>query len=203
VSCHHSQVSAYERLREVLPAHHEALWGRQSYYRVFSTVNGGHGRETDLFDGLLARTLSRRTSLGAWLDPVADKLLTSLVFISLVQLDLAPAWTVVIIVGREIVISGLRNIASDQGFTIDASKLGKIKMVSQVAAITLILLGTRYPSFRQAGTVALYAVVIFALWSAVGYFRTFWTKIDDRFKAKERRRLTLVKKRPRRHAPTQ
>jgi len=52
VSCHHSQVSAYERLREVLPAHHEALWGRQSYYRVFSTVNGGHGRETDLFDGL-------------------------------------------------------------------------------------------------------------------------------------------------------
>jgi phosphatidylglycerophosphate synthase len=76
-------------------------------------------------------------------------------------------------------------------------------MVSQVAAITLLLLGTRYPLFERAGTAALYVVVFFALWSAVGYFRTFWTKIDDRFKAKERRRLTLVKKRPRRHAPTQ
>jgi len=158
---------------------------------------------TDFFDGYIARKRGQITTLGVLLDPVADKLLTSLIFISLVQLDLAPAWTVVIIVGREIVISGLRNIASDQGFTIDASKLGKIKMVSQVAAITLILLGTRYPSFRQAGRGALYVVVFFALWSAVGYFRTFWTKIDDRFKAKERRRLTLVKKRPRRHAPTQ
>jgi LmbE family N-acetylglucosaminyl deacetylase len=52
VSCHQSQVSAYERLRDVSAAHHEALWGRQSYYRVFSTVNGGRGREADLFDGL-------------------------------------------------------------------------------------------------------------------------------------------------------
>jgi CDP-diacylglycerol--glycerol-3-phosphate 3-phosphatidyltransferase len=158
---------------------------------------------TDFFDGYIARKRGQITTLGVLLDPVADKLLTSLIFISLVQLDLAPAWMVVIIVGREIVISGLRNIASDQGFTIDASRLGKIKMVSQVAAITLLLLGTRYPLFERAGTAALYVVVFFALWSAVGYFRTFWTKIDDRFKAKERRRLTLVKKRPRRHAPTQ
>ena len=52
VSCHQSQVSAYERLRDVPASHHEALWGRQSYYRVFSTVNGGRGRETDLFDGV-------------------------------------------------------------------------------------------------------------------------------------------------------
>src|SRR2546423_1326078 len=158
---------------------------------------------TDFFDGYIARKRGQITTLGVLLDPVADKLLTSLIFISLVQLDLVPAWMVVIIVGREIVISGLRNIASDQGFTIDASKLGKIKMVSQVAAITLLLLGTRYPVFQQAGKAALYVVVLFALWSAVNYFRTFWTKIDDRFKAKERQRLILVKKRPRRHAPTQ
>ena len=158
---------------------------------------------TDLFDGYIARKRGQVTTLGVLLDPVADKLLISLVFISLVQLDLVPAWMVCIIIGREIAVDGLRLIASDQGFTIAASELGKIKMVAQVVAITLLLLGTRYPNFHRAGQGALYVVVLFALWSAVGYFRTFWTKIDDRFKAKERRRLTLVKKRPRRHVPTQ
>jgi CDP-diacylglycerol--glycerol-3-phosphate 3-phosphatidyltransferase len=158
---------------------------------------------TDLLDGYIARKRGQVTTLGILLDPVADKLLISSVFISLVQLGLAPAWMVVIIIGREFAISGLRNIASDQGFTIDASDLGKIKMVAQVAAITLLLLKTNFPVLDRPGKLALYVVVIFALWSAVGYFRTFWTKIDDRFKARERRRLTLVKKRPRRHVPTQ
>ena len=70
VSCHQSQVSAYERLRDVSTAHHEALWGRQSYYRVFSTVNGGRARETDLFDGSaviarLAASSRARASLQA------------------------------------------------------------------------------------------------------------------------------------------
>jgi len=158
---------------------------------------------TDLLDGYIARKRGQVTTLGILLDPLADKLLISSVFIALVQLGLAPAWMVVIIIGREFAISGLRNIASDQGFTIAASDLGKIKMVAQVAAITLLLLKTRYPVLSRVGNFALYVVVIFALLSAVQYFRTFWTKIDDRFKAKERRRLTLVKKRPRRHAPTQ
>ena len=158
---------------------------------------------TDLLDGYIARKRGQVTTLGVLLDPVADKLLISLVFISLVQLDLAPAWMVCIIIGREIAVDGLRLIASDHGFTIAASELGKIKMVAQVVAITLIMLGKQYPSFQKAGQGALYLVVLFALLSAVQYFRTFWTKIDDRFKAKERRRLTLVKKRPRRHAPTQ
>jgi CDP-diacylglycerol--glycerol-3-phosphate 3-phosphatidyltransferase len=158
---------------------------------------------TDLLDGYIARKRGQVTTLGVLLDPVADKLLISLVFISLVQLDLVPAWMVCIIIGREIAVDGLRLIASDQGFTIAASELGKIKMVAQVVAITMLLLGKTNPFFALAGKYALYVVVLFALWSAVQYFRTFWTKIDDRFKAKERRRLTLVKKRPRRHVPTQ
>jgi CDP-diacylglycerol--glycerol-3-phosphate 3-phosphatidyltransferase len=158
---------------------------------------------TDLLDGYIARKRGQVTTLGVLLDPVADKLLISLVFISLVQLDLVPAWMVCIIIGREIAVDGLRLIASDQGFTIAASELGKIKMVAQVVAITMLLLGKTNPFFALAGKYALYVVVLFALWSAIQYFRTFWTKIDDRFKAKERRRLTLVKKRPRRHVPTQ
>ncbi len=158
---------------------------------------------TDLLDGYFARKRGQVTTLGILLDPVADKLLISSAFISLVQLQIVPAWMVVIIIGREFAVSGLRSIASAQGFTIDASELGKIKMATQVAAITLLIMGSEYPIFRDVGGIALYFVVLFALLSAVDYFRTFWTKIDDRFKARERRRLILLKKRQRRHVPTQ
>jgi CDP-diacylglycerol--glycerol-3-phosphate 3-phosphatidyltransferase len=163
---------------------------------------------TDLLDGYLARKRGQVTTLGTLLDPVADKLLISSAFISLVQLQVVPAWMVVIIIGREFAVSGLRSIASAQGFTIDASELGKIKMATQVAAITLLILGmpmpdsSDYPTFRALGVIALYFVVLFALASAVDYFRTFWTKIDDRFKARERRRLVLLKKRQARQLPT-
>ena len=163
---------------------------------------------TDLLDGYLARKRGQVTTLGSLLDPVADKLLISSAFISLVQLQVVPAWMVVIIIGREFAVSGLRSIASAQGFTIDASDLGKIKMATQVAAITLLILGmpmpdrSNYPVFHELGGIALYFVVLFALASAIDYFRTFWTKIDDRFKARERRRLILLQKRQRRHVPT-
>ena len=156
---------------------------------------------TDLLDGYLARKRGQITTLGVLLDPVADKLLISSAFISLVQHALVPAWMVVIIVGREFAVSGLRSIASTQGFTIKASELGKIKMVAQVAAITLIILGDEFKQLNTFGTIALYVVVIFALISAVDYFRTFWTQIDDRFKAQQRRHISL-KKRTRRHVPT-
>ena len=161
---------------------------------------------TDLLDGYLARKRGQVTTLGTLLDPVADKLLISSAFISLVQLRVVPAWMVVIIIGREFAVSGLRSIASAQGFTIDASELGKIKMATQVAAITLLILGmpggSSYPVLHAVGTIALYFVVLFALLSAVDYFRTFWTKIDVRFKARERRRLSLMQKRQRRQVPT-
>ena len=161
---------------------------------------------TDLLDGYFARKREQVTTLGILLDPVADKLLISSAFISLVQLQVVPAWMVVIIIGREFAVSGLRSIASAQGFTIDASELGKIKMATQVAAITLLILGmpgnSGYPIFHSLGRIALYFVVLFALLSAIGYFRTFWGRIDDRFKARERRRLILLQKRQSRHVRT-
>ena len=163
---------------------------------------------TDFLDGHFARKRGQVTTLGTLLDPVADKLLISSAFISLVQLQIVPAWMVVIIIGREFAVSGLRSIASAQGFTIDASDLGKIKMATQVTAITLLILGMPMPSgdphptLHELGVIALYFVVLFALASAVDYFRTFWTKIDDRFKARERRRLILLQKRQRRQVPT-
>ena len=161
---------------------------------------------TDLLDGYFARKRKEITTLGTLLDPVADKLLISSAFISLVQLQLVPAWMVAIIVGREFAVTGLRSIASAQGFTIDASQFGKIKMVTQVAAITFLILGmpgdTPNPIFQKLGNFMLYVVVVFAVVSAVDYFRRFWTKIDDRFKAKQRRRLILLEKRQRRHVST-
>jgi CDP-diacylglycerol--glycerol-3-phosphate 3-phosphatidyltransferase len=161
---------------------------------------------TDLLDGYFARKRKEITTLGTLLDPVADKLLVSSAFISLVQLQLVPAWMVAIIVGREFAVTGLRSIASAQGFTIDASQFGKIKMVTQVAAITFLILGmpgdTPYPVFQKLGNFMLYVVVVFAVVSAIDYFRRFWTKIDDRFKAKQRRRLILLEKRQRRQVST-
>ena len=157
---------------------------------------------TDYFDGYLARKRQQVTTLGILLDPVADKLLTSAAFISLVELKWVPAWMVVIIVGREYAVSGLRSIASSQGFTIDASDLGKMKMVMQVVAITSIILRNVFSWLTPFSKVTLWLVVIFALVSAVDYFRRFWKKVDDRVKARQRRKLIVLKKRQR-DVPTQ
>ena len=158
---------------------------------------------TDLLDGYLARKRGQITTLGVLLDPVADKLLISSAFISLIQYEIVPSWMVVIIVGREFAVSGLRSIASTQGFAISASELGKIKMVAQVAAITLLILGHQeIPLLYPFGQFALYVVVLFAIVSAIDYFRTFWNQIDGRFKAQERQRSILNQKRARRDVPT-
>jgi len=158
---------------------------------------------TDLLDGYLARKRGQITTLGVLLDPVADKLLISSAFISLIEYGIVEAWMVVIIVGREFAVSGLRSIASTQGFTISASELGKLKMVAQVTAITLLILGHQeFPIVYPLGQYALYAVVLFAIVSAIDYFRTFWNQIDGRFKAQERQRTTLDQKRARPDVPT-
>jgi CDP-diacylglycerol--glycerol-3-phosphate 3-phosphatidyltransferase len=130
---------------------------------------------TDFFDGYFARRFNQMTRLGALLDPIADKLLMSSAFISLVEMDPmhVPAWMVVIIIGREFAVSGLRSIAAQQGVTIAASPLGKGKMVSQVIAISLLILGYELGELRRTGTVALWAVMLFALASGVDYFIKF------------------------------
>src|ERR1051326_6533223 len=96
---------------------------------------------TDLLDGIIARRRDQISTLGTLLDPVADKLLISAAFISLVELGIVPAWMVVVIVGREFRVSGLRSIAAAEGYTIEASDLGKTKMVMQVIAVSLLVLG--------------------------------------------------------------
>lgn len=129
---------------------------------------------TDLFDGYLARKYNQITKLGILLDPIADKLLMSAAFISLVEIGLAPAWMIVVIISREFAVSGLRSIAAQQGVSIPASPLGKGKTVSQVIAISLLILGHELGEFLFVANVALWIVVIFALFSALDYFMKFW-----------------------------
>jgi CDP-diacylglycerol--glycerol-3-phosphate 3-phosphatidyltransferase len=125
---------------------------------------------TDWLDGYLARRRRQVTWLGQMLDPIADKLLTSAAFISLVQLDLAPAWMVALIIGREFAVTGLRSFAHTRGITMPASPLGKIKMASQVTAILLLILGWGpLPWLAPIGHAALWVVMLTALASAADY----------------------------------
>lgn len=128
---------------------------------------------TDFLDGFFARRFKKITRLGMLLDPIADKLLISAALISLVEIGLAPAWMIVIIIGREFAVSGLRSIASQQGVTIPASPLGKGKTVTQVIAIALLILGYELGEFMFVGKIALWAVMIFALVSGIDYFLKF------------------------------
>jgi len=129
---------------------------------------------TDWLDGYLARRRGQITALGQMIDPIADKLLTSAAFISLVQMDLAPAWMVAVIIGRELAVTGLRSLAASRGRAFPASPLGKLKMVSQVTAILLLILGMNGTQpFFTLGKIALWVVVAAALVSAADYYRTF------------------------------
>ena len=125
---------------------------------------------TDWLDGYLARRRRQVTSLGQMLDPIADKLLTSAAFVSLVQLNLAPAWMVALIIGREFAITGLRSFAHSRGVTLPASPLGKVKMASQVTAILLLILGWGpLPWLAPLGYIALWVVLLTAVASAADY----------------------------------
>ncbi|MEZ5290252.1 MAG: CDP-diacylglycerol--glycerol-3-phosphate 3-phosphatidyltransferase [Vicinamibacterales bacterium] len=126
---------------------------------------------TDWLDGYLARRRQQVTWVGQVLDPIADKLLISATLVSLVQIDLAPAWMVAVIIGRELAVTGLRSVALSRGLVVPASPLGKLKMVAQVVAVLLLLLGwERAPLLLQLGRLMLWAVMATALGSALDYF---------------------------------
>jgi CDP-diacylglycerol--glycerol-3-phosphate 3-phosphatidyltransferase len=97
---------------------------------------------TDFFDGHIARSRGQVTRLGQLLDPIADKLLISAALISLVENQLAPAWAVVIIIGREFAVTGLRSVAAVEGVVISASKMGKFKMLAQVVTVALLIVSS-------------------------------------------------------------
>jgi len=167
---------------------------------------------TDGIDGYLARKRGQITTMGMLLDPLADKLLIAAAFVTLVQFNprLVPAWIAVVIIGREFLVSGLRGIAASEGFTIEASDLGKLKMFAQIVSVVAVILDHRWqtwPLFDSyylpidiVARLAIWVVVGLSLISAADYFIGFWNKID-RHVVKRRRRAFILSRRKKQNAP--
>ena len=130
---------------------------------------------TDYFDGYLARRYGLVSNLGKVMDPVADKLLVSSALIMLSALGWMPAWIACIVIGRELAVTGLRNIIAQNNMDVSASSLGKYKTGFQIAAI--IPLTFHYPvlglDFHMIGMVFLWGALVFTLWSGADYFLRF------------------------------
>jgi CDP-diacylglycerol--glycerol-3-phosphate 3-phosphatidyltransferase len=129
---------------------------------------------TDWLDGYLARRRKQVTSFGQLMDPLADKLLVTAAFVSIVQMGLAPAWMVAVILGREFLVTVLRSIAASRGVVIAASPIGKLKMAAEVTTILALILGHEYvPPLFVVGIVALWVALVTAVVSGVDYYRQF------------------------------
>ncbi len=138
---------------------------------------------TDWLDGHLARRRRQVTNLGKLLDPVADKILVAAAFISLVQIDLVPGWMVLVIVGRELAVTGLRGIAASHGVVIEARDLAKYKTALQYVTIILLILQTNVPGdiqdyYAYFATGALWMTLGVTLYSGVDYFVRFFRTGD-------------------------
>jgi CDP-diacylglycerol--glycerol-3-phosphate 3-phosphatidyltransferase len=136
---------------------------------------------TDTLDGELARRSGSVSDFGKFLDPLADKLFVLSVLIVLVQAGLVAAWVVVVIFSRELIITILRSVAASQGKVISAAPLGKTKTVTQMSAVTLLILQRPYPVLVPFADVAVAAAVIFTLWSGLDYlwrFRHYISPLD-------------------------
>jgi CDP-diacylglycerol--glycerol-3-phosphate 3-phosphatidyltransferase len=155
---------------------------------------------TDLLDGYLARRWGQVTTVGTLLDPIADKLLISAALISLVEVRMLPGWMAILIIGREFAVSGLRSIAAVEGYIIQASDLGKTKMLTQVIAISLMLASMHFRWLYDFSMWWMWGVAFFGVASAIGYFAKFWHKVDDRIKKRRRRELLITEKRRKRAA---
>ena len=130
---------------------------------------------TDSLDGYLARKWKQITRLGIILDPLADKLLITAALISLVELGRISGWIAIVIIGREFAVTGLRLVKAEEGVLIPASPLGKLKTISQIVAVFLVILPNTYHSFTNLplGEWAMYVAVFITIISGVEYFHNF------------------------------
>jgi len=146
---------------------------------IIAAIIFGLAAATDWLDGHLARVTNQVTLLGKLLDPVADKLLVMAALLPLVELDRVAAWIVVIIIGREFAVSGLRIIASAYGVNIAAGDLGKYKMAAEIVAILFLILDFNI-IFHYLGQVSIWVAMFLSVISGVGYFFDFWNNLDPK-----------------------
>jgi CDP-diacylglycerol--glycerol-3-phosphate 3-phosphatidyltransferase len=156
---------------------------------------------TDGLDGYLARKRAQITTMGMLLDPIADKIMVTAALVALVAYNphVIKVWIVVVIIGREFLISGLRSIASSEGFTIQASDLGKLKTVTQIVAVVSAILAHHWDQWTLGVVVipvnwiaiaAIYFTVLVSVISAIDYFVGFWKQIDHA--SKDRRKAFVL-----------
>ena len=184
-------------------SHFNAIHGRQellaSAVFVLASV-------TDGIDGYLARRLHRVTTLGMLLSSLADKMLVSTAYITLVQFApvLVPGWIAVLIVGREFLVSGLCSVAVQEGMTLQVRDIGKFKTVVQIVSVTAVLLAHAWPVWTVAGSNlagadlasgAVWMMLTVSLLSAASYFRAFWMEAV-RLSNQRHKPLQFVVKRP-------
>ena len=163
---------------------------------VLASITDGH-------DGYLARKRAQITTIGRLLDPIADKIMVTGALIALVAYnpDIVKVWIAVVIIGREFLISGLRSIASSEGFTIQASDLGKLKTVVQIVSVVSATLAHGWDEWhfgllvvpvKWIAVAAIYFTVLVSTVSAVDYFIGFWKQIDHA--SKDRRKASVMKR---------
>ena len=161
---------------------------------------------TDGLDGYLARRRGQITTMGMLLDPLADKLMVTAAYIALVAYNphIVPPWIAVLVIGREFLVSGLRTIATSEGFTIEASELGKLKTVIQIVSVVAAILEHGWRQWNWGGFIvgvhviavtAVYWMTIVSIISAVDYFVGFWKKIDHASGRTRRRRVAILSRR--------
>lgn len=125
---------------------------------------------TDFLDGFIARRRGLVTRLGKLLDPAADKILTSAAFIALVEMGLAPAWMVVVLIAREFAVSGLRSVAASENVVLAAIFSAKLKTVTQMIAIALLIIYERLESFELLAPLSLWVAMLVSIYSGFEYF---------------------------------
>lgn len=144
---------------------------------------------SDGIDGYLARRRGQITTMGMLLDPIADKLLITSAYVALVEFNphVVKPWIVVVVIGREFLVSGLRSIASTEGFTIEASDIGKLKTVIQIVSVVAVILDHGWHEWHIGwfivpvhlfAVVGIYYMAGVSIVSGVDYFVAFWRKID-------------------------
>src|SRR5215469_6735800 len=158
---------------------------------------------SDGVDGYLARRRGQITTIGMLLDPLADKLLITAAFICLVQYcpDIVKPWIAVLVIGREFLVSGLRSIASAEGFTIEASDLGKLKTVIQIVSVVAAILAHGWYEWHfgwfimpvyLVAFVGIYWMATVSTISAIDYFVAFWRKIEHASSTRRTRENAFV-----------
>jgi CDP-diacylglycerol--glycerol-3-phosphate 3-phosphatidyltransferase len=165
---------------------HSGFYGEQeiitSLFFILLSISDG-------VDGYLARSRGQITTMGMLLDPLADKLLITAAYIALVQYNphVVKPWIAVLVIGREFLVTGLRSIASSEGFTIEASDIGKLKTVIQIVSVIVAVLDHGWHVWQFGwfvvpidliAVVGIYYMAAVSTLSAIDYFVAFWRKIE-------------------------